>query len=110
MSIRRVHASCVMNTFSDFQAGDVVEIAGGQNLPFGLGEGLQVRLIRMLEGTRRLVERDGREWIVEATQLRSRLLPRQASQCRTATVASRDIRPHRSPLRAWMPSAARARN
>ena len=57
------------------ERGEVVElIPCGGHLPEGLTEGFQVRVVRRMEGDRRLVEREGQEWVVNLTQIRFRHL------------------------------------
>ena len=97
----------MMNKTTVLEAGDVVEIAEGLKLPFGLTGGFQVRLVRVLDSARRLVERDGQEWILDATQIRARELRGPSSPCRSSTSASRGTQPHAPIRRAVMPALAR---
>jgi hypothetical protein len=96
----------MMNNTSALEAGDVVEIAEGAKLPFGLTEGFQVRLVRLLDSARRLVERDGQEWILDASQIRPRAARRPASPCRGDDAPVRAVRPHVPSRRAMMPAMA----
>ena len=62
-----------MNDRFEDERGEVVELTlDGGRLPEGLSEGFQVRVVRRLGGDRRLVEREGREWVVGAGQIRLR--------------------------------------
>ena len=97
----------MMNKTTVLEAGDVVEIAEGLKLPFGLTGGFQVRLVRVLDSARRLVERDGQEWILDATQIRARELRGTPGPCRSAVPAGRGIQPHAPIRRAVMPALAR---
>lgn len=57
-----------------FEIGDVVEVqsvTGSDPLPWGVGPGLQVRVVR-LEGGFGTVEREGREWRITTANLRPR--------------------------------------
>jgi hypothetical protein len=66
---------CAMKIDDRFEEerGEVVElIPCGDHLPDGLSEGFQVRVVRRVAGDRRLVEREGREWVVGAGQIRLR--------------------------------------
>lgn len=96
----------MMNNTSALEAGDVVEIAGGPRLPFGLSEGFQVRLVRLLDSARRLVERDGQEWILDASQIRPRAARRPTSPCHGDAAPVRAVRPHAPARRAMMPAMA----
>lgn len=89
-----------MNMHGRFEdeRGEVVElIPGGGHLPDGLTEGFQVRVVRRLEGDRRLVEREGREWIVPLGQIRfRRRFPAAVAVaiCETWDRPLRGVRPH----------------
>lgn len=64
----------------EYEVGDVVELhcqPGGAPLPYGLGEGFQVRVIA-IETTHRIVERDGHEWRVPSDNIQARRLRRPA--------------------------------
>jgi hypothetical protein len=93
-----------MNETRAMEPGDVVEIVGVAPLPYGLGDGLQVRLVRLMDREWRLVERDGHEWVVGAGQLRSRLRPGPASPCGSPAAGTRAVRPRESARRAFMPA------
>lgn len=63
-----------MNWNMEPQVGDVVEIESGSPispLPIGLTPGFQVRIIRIDAGCR-VVEREGREWRLNRSQIRPR--------------------------------------
>lgn len=90
------------------EPGDVVEINAAGTLPFGLTDGFQVRLVRILDSARRLVEREGREWVLESAQIRPRPLRKPTPDCRRDRngVGSRELAPHQPGRRAWSPSVA----
>jgi hypothetical protein len=79
------------------ERGEVVElIPGGGRLPEGLTEGFQVRVVGRLNGDLRLVEREGREWVVPPGQLRFRRRaagPARAAACETWNLPMRGVRP-----------------
>jgi hypothetical protein len=79
------------------ERGEVVElIPGGGRLPEGLTEGFQVRVVRHLAGDLRLVEREGREWVLPPQQLRFRRRVAGAARavaCETWNLPMRGIRP-----------------
>lgn len=90
------------------EPGDVVEINAAGNLPFGLTDGFQVRLVRILDSARRLVEREGREWVLESAQIRPRHGRKPSPDCRRerSGTGCREVVPHQPGRRAWSPSAA----
>lgn len=58
----------------DYEVGDVVELhcqPGGSPLPYGLGDGFQVRVIA-IETNHGVVERDGHEWRVASGNIQAR--------------------------------------
>ena len=80
------------------ERGEVVELAlGGGRLPEGLTEGFQVRVVRRIDGDHRLVEREGREWVVALTQIRFRRRSSATVQpttaCETWNLPPRGVRP-----------------
>lgn len=80
------------------ERGEVVELApGGGRLPEGLTEGFQVRVVRRIDGDHRLVEREGREWVVALTQIRFRRRSPATAQpttaCETWNLPLRGVRP-----------------
>jgi hypothetical protein len=79
------------------ERGEVVElIPGGGRLPEGLTEGFQVRVVGRLDGDLRLVEREGREWVLPSEQLRFRRRaagPARAAACETWNLPMRGVRP-----------------
>jgi hypothetical protein len=86
-----------INERFDEERGEVVElIPGGGRLPEGLTEGFQVRVVRRIDGDHRLVEREGREWVVALTQMRFRrrsLAPLPTTACETWNLPLRGVRP-----------------
>jgi len=92
-----------MNDRFEEERGEVVElIPCGGLLPEGLTEGFQVRVVRRVEGDRRLVEREGREWVVNLTQIRFRRRSPAAvavTTCETWNRPLRGVRPHSSSHR-----------
>jgi hypothetical protein len=85
------------------ERGEVVElIPSGGHLPEGLTEGFQVRVVRRMEGDRRLVEREGQEWVVNLTQIRFRRRSPAAvavATCETWNLPLRGVRPQSSSHR-----------
>lgn len=82
----------------DEERGEVVELApGGGRLPEGLTEGFQVRVVRRIDEDHRLVEREGREWVVALTQMRFRRRSSPAAPptaaCETWNLPLRGVRP-----------------
>ncbi len=80
------------------ERGEVVELAlGGGRLPEGLTAGFQVRVVRCIDGDHRLVEREGREWVVALTQIRFRrrssATAQPATACETWNLPLRGVRP-----------------
>ena len=92
-----------MNDRFEEERGEVVElIPCGGLLPEGLTEGFQVRVVRRVEGDRRLVEREGREWVVNLMQIRFRRRSPAAvavTTCETWNRPLRGVRPHSSSHR-----------
>jgi hypothetical protein len=93
---------CVMKINDRFEEerGEVVElIPGGGRLPEGLSDGFQVRVVGRIEGDRRLVEREGREWVVAVDQIRFRRRAAAAARgvqhaaCETWNLPLRGVRP-----------------
>ena len=86
-----------INERFDEERGEVVElIPGGGRLPEGLTEGFQVRVVRRIDGGHRLVEREGREWVVSLTQMRFRrrsLAAQPITACETWNLPLRGVRP-----------------
>ena len=86
-----------INERFDEERGEVVElIPGGLRLPEGLTEGFQVRVVRRIDGGHRLVEREGREWVVALTQMRFRhrsLAAQPITACETWNLPLRGVRP-----------------
>jgi hypothetical protein len=93
---------CLMkiNDRFDEERGEVVElIPGGGCLPDGLTQGFQVRVVGRIGGDRRLVEREGREWVVAVDQIRFRRRAAaagsgvQQAACETWNLPLRGVRP-----------------
>lgn len=87
-----------MNDRFEDERGEVVELTlDGGRLPEGLSEGFQVRVVCRVEGERRLVEREGREWVVPVTQIRFRRRAAAArggaAACETWNLPLRGVRP-----------------
>lgn len=85
------------------ERGEVVELTpGGGRLPDGLSDGFQVRVVRRMDGDRRLVEREGREWVVGLQQIRYRRRNPGApvnAACETWNLPLRSIRPRATDQR-----------
>lgn len=86
-----------INDRFDEERGEVVELTpDGGLLPDGLGDGFQVRVVRRVDGGRRVVEREGREWVVTVEQIRFRRRPLGAAAvpgCETWNLPLRGVRP-----------------
>jgi hypothetical protein len=97
----------MMNTTMELEPGDVVEVNAAGTLPFGLSDGFQVRLVRVLDSARRLVEREGREWVLEIGQIRARHFRRPSPDCRRDRKGPtmRETAPSQPARRAWSPPA-----
>jgi len=86
----------INDRFED-ERGEVVELTpNGGRLPDGLSEGFQVRVVCRVEGDQRLVEREGREWVIPVTQIRFRRRTSSARAnvaCETWNLPLRGVRP-----------------
>lgn len=103
LSVMKIH-----DRFEE-ERGEVVELVPwGGFLPDGLSEGFQVRVVRRVDGGRRLVEREGREWVVAAEQIRLRRRPPGLpgrGGCETWNLPLRGVRPRVPEWRGFPPAA-----